>query len=120
MHGASCCTSKATRNGRSTCAPARRVRPRKCRCERCCSRRKCRSTFTGRHESAAMSEHSTPPPGPPRLIADIGGTNARFALLRDGKRLDEKVLACADYPDIVSAIEFYLGSVGAAKGAERP
>jgi glucokinase len=67
-----------------------------------------------------MSAQATPPFGPPRLIADIGGTNARFALLRDGKRHDEQVLACADYPDIVSAIEFYLESVGAAKGAERP
>jgi glucokinase len=57
---------------------------------------------------------------PPRLIADIGGTNARFALLEDGKRRDELVLRCADYPDIVSAIEYYLEQMGAAKGATRP
>jgi glucokinase len=63
-----------------------------------------------------MSEQHTPP----RLIADIGGTNARFALLDGGKRRDEVVLACADYPDIVSAIEHYLGEVGAANGAARP
>ena len=56
----------------------------------------------------------------PRLIADIGGTNARFALIDGGKRRDEVVLACADYPDVVSAIEHYLESIGAAKGVARP
>src|ERR1041384_5785987 len=56
----------------------------------------------------------------PRLIADIGGTNARFALLDGSKWRDELVLACADYPDIVSAIEYYLQAVGAASGASRP
>ncbi|HKQ14585.1 MAG TPA: glucokinase [Steroidobacteraceae bacterium] len=56
----------------------------------------------------------------PRLIADIGGTNARFALLDGRTWRDEKVLACADYPDIVSAIEDYLRTVSAASGAARP
>jgi glucokinase len=56
----------------------------------------------------------------PRLIADIGGTNARFALLRGVERSDEIVLACADYPDIVTAIEHYLQRVGASKAPERP
>ncbi len=56
----------------------------------------------------------------PRLIADIGGTNARFALLRGVERSDELVLACADYPDIVSAIEHYLQRVGASKAPARP
>ncbi|HKW83091.1 MAG TPA: glucokinase, partial [Burkholderiaceae bacterium] len=54
------------------------------------------------------------------MIADIGGTNARFALLEGRAWRDEKVLACADYPDIVSAIESYLASVGAAAGPARP
>jgi glucokinase len=56
----------------------------------------------------------------PRLIADIGGTNARFALLDAGGWRDEIVLRCADYPDIVSAIEDYLQKVGAASGPARP
>jgi len=56
----------------------------------------------------------------PRLIADIGGTNARFALLDGRTWRDEQVLACADYPDIVSAIEHYLGLVGAKSGPARP
>jgi glucokinase len=56
----------------------------------------------------------------PRLIADIGGTNARFALLDAGGWRDEIVLRCADYPDIVSAIDEYLQKVGAASGPARP
>jgi glucokinase len=47
------------------------------------------------------------------MIADIGGTNARFALLDGMERRDEVVLACADYPDLVSAAEEYLQRVGA-------
>lgn len=50
---------------------------------------------------------------PPRMIADIGGTNARFALLDGMDRRDEVVLACADYPDLVSATDEYLQRVGA-------
>lgn len=53
---------------------------------------------------------------PPQLIADIGGTNARFALQVDGTIRDEVVLACADYPDIVSAVEAYLLQIGATAG----
>ncbi len=56
----------------------------------------------------------------PRMIADIGGTNARFALLDGLRRHDEHVLACADYPDLVSAAEHYLARVGALQGAHRP
>jgi glucokinase len=57
---------------------------------------------------------------PPRLLADIGGTNARFALLQADDIRDELVLACADYPDIVSAVEFYLRGVGASAQGRRP
>lgn len=53
------------------------------------------------------------------MIADIGGTNARFALLDGLDRRDEIVLACADYPDLVSAAEDYLRRVGAI-GKARP
>jgi glucokinase len=56
----------------------------------------------------------------PRLIADIGGTNARFALLDGTTPRDEVVFACAQYPDIVSAIEHYLQQVGAHEGSSRP
>jgi glucokinase len=56
----------------------------------------------------------------PRMIADIGGTNARFALLDGPERRDEIVLACADYPDLVTAAEHYLDRVGAVGGNRRP
>lgn len=56
---------------------------------------------------------------PPRLIADIGGTNARFALVgSDEMPRDERVLAGADYPDIVSATEAYLALVGGPRPLE--
>jgi glucokinase len=58
-------------------------------------------------------------PATPKLIADIGGTNARFALLNGADVDDEKVLACADHPTLVAAAEHYLASVGAT-GARRP
>ena len=46
---------------------------------------------------------------PPRLIADIGGTHARFALAEaDGSIGSPQVLRCADHPDLVSAARAYL------------
>ena len=47
--------------------------------------------------------------GGPRLLADIGGTNARFALeLAPGKIELIEVLACADYPTLAAALQAYL------------
>jgi glucokinase len=52
------------------------------------------------------------PPDCPRLVADIGATNARFALIgADGKPYGEQILAVADYPNIVAAITAYLEGV---------
>ena len=49
-----------------------------------------------------MSEHY-------RLLADIGGTNARFALQTPGKDIEAvSVLRCADYASLAAAIEHYL------------
>ncbi|MGC3982773.1 MAG: glucokinase [Steroidobacteraceae bacterium] len=48
----------------------------------------------------------------PKLIADIGGTNARFALCEGTVIRDEVQLHCADYPDIESAVRYYLNSIG--------
>ena len=54
----------------------------------------------------------------PKLVADIGGTNARFALIFDdlGKPMHEHVLSCIDFTGPVAAIQHYLelmaGSVG--------
>jgi glucokinase len=48
-----------------------------------------------------------------RLLADIGGTNARFALeSRSGHFEDIEVLACADYPTLGGAMQAYLGKAG--------
>ncbi len=48
----------------------------------------------------------------PRLIADIGGTNARFALAgADGQPYRQQVLSAADYPTLVEAIGYYLQGI---------
>ena len=51
----------------------------------------------------------------PKLLADIGGTNARFALETTPGRLDEvRVLPCADYPTVADALRAYLALPGVA------
>jgi len=56
---------------------------------------------------------STRPASPLRLIADIGGTNARFALsARPDTFTDVRVLACADFPGITDAVRHYLRMTG--------
>jgi len=47
----------------------------------------------------------------PRLLADIGGTNARFALETGPHNVKEvEVLACKDYPRLQDAIAAFLAS----------
>lgn len=70
--------------------------------------------------TGAPEQSRKQPRKPTRLVADVGGTNARFALLDDTTLRDEKVLPCADYPSLVDAIEHYLKEVGAAAGTSRP
>jgi glucokinase len=49
--------------------------------------------------------------GGPRLLADVGGTNARFALeLAPGRVELIDVLACDDYPTLAAALAAYLAS----------
>lgn len=50
----------------------------------------------------------------PALIGDIGGTNARFALVTSGTFEPREVLSlpCADYPGLVEAVHDYLSRVG--------
>lgn len=45
------------------------------------------------------------------MIADIGATNARFALVSKGAVRGETVLKCADYPGIAEAARAYLERV---------
>ena len=49
----------------------------------------------------------------PNLIADIGGTNARFALVNDpeSQPFEARTLRCADYDTLVDATEAYLKQV---------
>lgn len=52
-----------------------------------------------------------------RLIADIGGTNARFALLEGDSHTPVEAVnfVCADYPTVVDAVRAYLELVPFAK-----
>ncbi|MGQ7245878.1 glucokinase [Halomonas sp. V046] len=52
----------------------------------------------------------------PALIGDIGGTNARFALVVPGEVSPREIqtLPCADYPGVVDAARAYLEGVGAS------
>ncbi len=51
----------------------------------------------------------------PALIGDIGGTNARLALVTPGAFAPHDIqnLPCADYPGVVEAVRDYLARVGA-------
>ena len=58
--------------------------------------------------------------GGPYLLADIGGTHARFAIERDGKQGAFAVLRCAEYASIGDAIEAYLAQPAAQEcGADQ-
>ncbi|TXG01613.1 glucokinase [Massilia arenae] len=53
-------------------------------------------------------------PDGPRLLADIGGTNARFALeLAPGAIRAVQTLACADHARFEDAVRFYLAGANA-------
>ena len=47
----------------------------------------------------------------PRLIADIGGTNARFALLHGSEIGESEVLQVDDYETPADAIAAFLGGI---------
>lgn len=55
----------------------------------------------------------------PALLADIGGTNARFALAEDGVVTEPRIFRCADFSSLVEAAEAYLVAIGRA-AANRP
>lgn len=57
----------------------------------------------------------------PRLLADVGGTNARFALETAPRVFDAvQVLPCCDYPGLGDAIEAYLASAAVLAAAVTP
>jgi glucokinase len=55
-----------------------------------------------------------------RLLADIGGTNVRFALLPPGslRPVQEKNLLCGDFRGLEEAVRHYLAGVGVASVKE--
>ena len=55
-----------------------------------------------------------PPHTAPRLLGDIGGTNARFALAHgDHQALSHEVtLPTGQFPDLAAAVHAYLQQVG--------
>jgi glucokinase len=57
-------------------------------------------------------------PGGPRLLADVGGTNARFALeIGSGQVGYIHVLRCAEYPTLAAALKAYLALADVAAAA---
>jgi glucokinase len=55
------------------------------------------------------------------LIADIGGTNVRFARVADDGAISSvEPMKVADYPTLVDACEAYLAGAGAVPGGPRP
>lgn len=48
----------------------------------------------------------------PGLVGDIGGTNARFGLIANGRLGDVHSFACADFAGLDAAVRAYLGRTG--------
>jgi glucokinase len=67
--------------------------------------------MTAQQQSAPALHADTAYADGPRLLADIGGTNARFALEMAPGRVDLiDVLPCASYPTLAHALRAYLAS----------
>ena len=52
-----------------------------------------------------------------RLVADIGGTNGRFAIVRDGRMTERREYRNAEFPDLATLIARYLADAGSADDA---
>ncbi len=50
----------------------------------------------------------------PRIVADIGGTNGRFAIVRDGRVEARREYRNADFPDLATLVAGYLEDAGSA------
>lgn len=51
---------------------------------------------------------------PPRIVADIGGTNGRFAIVRDGRITERREYRNAQFPDLATLVARYLKDAGTA------
>jgi glucokinase len=68
--------------------------------------------LTGALNRAVASRESAHADGA-RLLADIGGTNARFALeLGPGEIAQVQIYPCSEFPGLLEAIQRYLADVG--------
>jgi glucokinase len=72
-------------------------------------------TLPGSEDTGLMNMNALP--SLPWLVADIGGTNARFARVPEADAAPQavQVLRCNDYPDPAGAIEAYLASTDGAR-----
>ena len=50
----------------------------------------------------------------PRIVADIGGTNGRFAIVRDGRVTERREYRNAKFPDLATLFHRYLDDSGTA------
>lgn len=57
---------------------------------------------------------SASPSTPPTLVADIGGTNARFGLIDESGIRDQRIFRCADFASAEAAADAYLAAVAPA------
>jgi len=66
-----------------------------------------------------MPQPSAPARLFPRLLADVGGTNARFAwqAARGAPITDLRILPCADHPTLQAAMHAYLDGLGRGQPA---
>lgn len=59
-------------------------------------------------------------PGGARLLADVGGTNARFAIETAPLQFEKvQVLACSEYPSLGAAVKAYFAGTGVDCGGIR-
>src|SRR5690606_36924916 len=82
---------------------------------RCC--RRSRNPVMHLHSPTAHSDPGTAAPAPwPRLVADIGGTNVRFALIAHPGAAPSALrsLRCADFAGPGEALRAWLADTGAS------
>ena len=73
-----------------------------------------------RHGSHPLTERSNseradaPAPHAPRIVADIGGTNGRFAIVRDERITERREYRNAEFADLPALVAHYLEESGNA------
>lgn len=68
------------------------------------------TNLTDASNSASPSKSSDAP----RIVADIGGTNGRFAIARGGKITERREYRNAEFPDLATLVKKYLEDAGSA------